>query len=627
MKLFDEKRDSPPSFKRLLLFCVLTTTVLFLLYELFDRFFTGNGETIDTKVIYSLRLLRQLSIATTATAVITTLLLVYLNQPSSFFLKKNLKRVDLKIKIMLPMVISTVLPVATIGIFAISQIQESLLEKEIQKILFETRSRTRPLEEFLRNTQKDLLFLSQTNSLKNFVTKQDPLSIESIEQEFKIFCQADRTHYNISYLDKYGTKVVSFNSALQNDPKTNNLSKLLEQTLNLETGQIYVSNLEVFNSTIKYSTPINESNSRGVLLIEVPQDYLLSLLYPLPPETEAWLVDERGYYVGYIGTSNDKRQMYKSDRHLSADFTDSEIRKLLKSSINNPNFSQVLKLSNTYITTAEIEYGQGSFDRRFIFMLSYPEQQITTPFKNLTLFLSSMMLILILVIIATTAAIGLFVAKYLTHPVKSLQIATHEIAVGNLQKMVEVETGDEIEELARDFNSMTQKLLASNQQLANWNAKLEEEVAKQTEHLRQLQLGLARADKLTSIGQMTAGIMHEIGNPLAAIKTKIQVAEDDPVYNLESRQLMSELLFEVDRLALFLRSFSRLSRIDISEKSLISLIEVVESVASLLSSELKRRCLNLLVETVGETPKVYADANKLRQVFINLILNAAEASA
>lgn len=59
---------------------------------------------------------------------------------------------------------------------------------------------------------------------------------------------------------------------------------------------------------------------------------------------------------------------------------------------------------------------------------------------------------------------------------------------------------------------------------------------------------------------MTAGVMHEIGNPLAAIKTKIQVAEEDGDVGEGSRVLLSELLHEVDRLATFLRSFSRLAR-------------------------------------------------------------------
>lgn len=58
--------------------------------------------------------------------------------------------------------------------------------------------------------------------------------------------------------------------------------------------------------------------------------------------------------------------------------------------------------------------------------------------------------------------------------------------------------------------------------------------------LQRLQGGIARADKLASIGQITAGVMHEVGNPLAAIKAKIQVAREDDDLCEECEGLLSE---------------------------------------------------------------------------------------
>ncbi len=235
--------------------------------------------------------------------------------------------------------------------------------------------------------------------------------------------------------------------------------------------------------------------------------------------------------------------------------------------------------------------------------------------------MSAFLLIAMVLVLSVAAITGALVAHYVTRPVALLRGATHAIAAGDLSRRVELETGDEIESLAGDFNIMTARLEEAQRRLAAWNADLQREVERRTTELHGMQAGLARVDRLSTVGQMTASIMHEIGNPLAAIKTKIQVAEERD----GGSPVLTALLEEVDRLGGVLRTYSRLNRLQPTALADAHLGEVVQGVAALIGPELRRKGVHLVCRIPESVPTVRGDPDRLRQLFINFILNAAEA--
>lgn len=216
---------------------------------------------------------------------------------------------------------------------------------------------------------------------------------------------------------------------------------------------------------------------------------------------------------------------------------------------------------------------------------------------------------------------GALLAHYVTRPVAVLRAATREIAAGDLSSRVVINTRDEIESLAADFNTMTERLTTALDQLSQWNAGLQQEVERRTGEIRGLQRGFARVDRLACVGQMTASIMHEIGNPLAAIKTKIQVAEERE----GATPALTSVLAEVDRLIGVLRSYSRLSRLQSRAFAALDIGEVLRGVAVLVTPELARNGVTLECVIPDRVPPIHGDADRMRQLFINFILNAAEA--
>lgn len=227
--------------------------------------------------------------------------------------------------------------------------------------------------------------------------------------------------------------------------------------------------------------------------------------------------------------------------------------------------------------------------------------------------------------LAVAMITGVLVAHYVTRPLKRLRTATLAIASGDLERRVEVSTGDEIEGLALDFNHMAERLSVASHRLSHWNEELLQEVDKQTSALSQLQAGLARTDRLSCMGQMAASVMHEVGNPLAAIKTKIQVAEERGDLDEPGTRVLDDIVLEIDRLSGVLRSFSRLSRLRQPEFKPVSLSEVVSGVASLVGSQVRKKGIALQVVDKEDVGLIQADADQLRQLIINLVLNAVDA--
>jgi len=161
--------------------------------------------------------------------------------------------------------------------------------------------------------------------------------------------------------------------------------------------------------------------------------------------------------------------------------------------------------------------------------------------------------------------------------------------------------------------------LANQVAIALENARLYEE-------LRESREQVSRASRLSAVGTLAAGIAHEIRNPLVAVRTFLQLLPqrlDDPEFRDGFRALALEEVERVSQLTTQLLTFARsherkLGRVDVGE--------VASHVVQLLASEATSHDVQLALETPSRTPPVYADAEQLQQVVVNLVLNAIQAS-
>lgn len=139
---------------------------------------------------------------------------------------------------------------------------------------------------------------------------------------------------------------------------------------------------------------------------------------------------------------------------------------------------------------------------------------------------------------------------------------------------------------------------------------------------------LFQTSKLASIGKLTAGISHEIGNPLASISSLVQElgslkmeAEEDIVFTGESLKTINN---HIERIVKIVRSLGDFARISSAEKRLTNIAEILDHTINLVRYDKRFKNIRLVTE-IGDIPPLEVNPDKIQQVFLNLILNAVDA--
>jgi signal transduction histidine kinase len=152
------------------------------------------------------------------------------------------------------------------------------------------------------------------------------------------------------------------------------------------------------------------------------------------------------------------------------------------------------------------------------------------------------------------------------------------------------------------------------------------ENARLYEELRSSQVMLARTDRLAAVGTLAAGIAHEIRNPLVAVQTFVQLLPeqiDDPEFRTTFLELTNSELERVATLINDLMAFARPSPATLDEARIN---EIAEQIVRLLTGQAKKRGVELSIQLAPEDPTCIVDQGQIKQVFMNLLMNALQAT-
>lgn len=144
------------------------------------------------------------------------------------------------------------------------------------------------------------------------------------------------------------------------------------------------------------------------------------------------------------------------------------------------------------------------------------------------------------------------------------------------------------------------------------------------EDKRVMEAELIRAGRLSALGQMTAGLAHEIRNPLAALKGTAQILGDEIAPDSPRRKMLELHLREIDRLAATLDRFLTFARPHEVSRREVDVGGVVDDVLALVEPQARRARVRLIREA-GDIPPIPCDPDKVAQVLMNLVLNAVQA--
>lgn len=212
------------------------------------------------------------------------------------------------------------------------------------------------------------------------------------------------------------------------------------------------------------------------------------------------------------------------------------------------------------------------------------------------------------------AAVGVVLAWQISKPVDALARGVREVAGGRLNTRIPVTTRDEVGDLAATFNEMTARLLQNRKDIeAAHRQVLESE--KQ----------LARSERMAAVGQLAAGLAHEINNPLNVVSgfadfVLEKTASDDP-----RRQALEDISRETVRCQRLVSQLLDFAKPKEPVREPADLNGLVSDTAALLRAQAKAQGVALELRLEGDMPRVTLDRDQIKQALLNLCLNACQA--
>jgi two-component system, NtrC family, sensor kinase len=203
--------------------------------------------------------------------------------------------------------------------------------------------------------------------------------------------------------------------------------------------------------------------------------------------------------------------------------------------------------------------------------------------------------------------------------------AAKKVADGDYSAKVVAESSDEIGYLAKCFNRMTSELARAQKELRDWAETLERKVAERAAEMRAIQTQMLQAEKLAAIGKLAAGVAHEINNPLTGVLTNASLLLQDTPAGDPDRADLQTIVDETMRCRKIVKGLLEFSRQAKPQTQPLELNQVIEDVLGLVKNQASFRNIVLEMALDPDLPAVMADRDQMRQVVLNIVLNAAEA--
>jgi len=202
---------------------------------------------------------------------------------------------------------------------------------------------------------------------------------------------------------------------------------------------------------------------------------------------------------------------------------------------------------------------------------------------------------------------AVILAKRITGPLQKLVEGTVRISKGDFTQTITVGSRDEIGDLARSFNDMTRDLLETRRRMEDASRRL------------------IQAEKLASIGRISASIAHEIRNPLTSVKLNIQKLTQSERLDEEEKEHLSISQEGIGQIEKFIKEMLNFTRVSELNPERFSVVQIVEESLKLMRDSFQEKKIILEKRFASDLPAVVVDGDKMRQVFLNILRNGAEA--
>jgi two-component system NtrC family sensor kinase len=210
-------------------------------------------------------------------------------------------------------------------------------------------------------------------------------------------------------------------------------------------------------------------------------------------------------------------------------------------------------------------------------------------------------------------------------PLKDLEAGATRIAFGNLDHAIPVRSEDEFGRVAGSFNHMTTALNESRSEMQEMLQTLELKVAERTKELLAARAEVAQGEKLASIGVLASGIAHELNNPLTGVLTFTSLMRKKAQDGSEDAEDLDLVIRETKRCASIIRRLLDFAREKVPVKGFFNLNQVIQDTVHFVERPASLQQVEITTNLDPGLPQVWGDADLLKQVVMNLLVNAQQA--
>lgn len=472
-------------------------------------------------------------------------------------------------RIFILFLICAILPVSVFAIVSFIHVRSSLVNQRSESLQKESKSLATSLYEKLEFLRSELSFLTgyyETNP-DGLNANWDSLSFERVEGRFNALALLhDGEIKNI-----YGT--------IKRPVKISN-----EEWGHIRSGKTLLSIQGYENTSYDLLMCIAVKSNAvepNLLIGKINHAYIQEVIDRKPPLTEIYVIDRSNFLL-----LNSMKKIPSISQQIIKDLLESTSGQFQWQNNGNDylaGYSSLFLKPNFYM-------------QEWTIVLSELRSDALAPMLKSRYFY--------ILTIACTLGLVIFLSiniiRKVTVPIEILKKATRKITEDSLGHRVIIKSGDEFESLGNDFNEMSARLKAGQELLT-------------------------RAARLSTMGQMAAGIMHEIKQPLTAIYGNIELAMLEKQDENKRKDRLTNVLKAVERLNSILERFRSFSSQSQRIKEKVSINDVVRQIYELMEHELLMKKIKCEIKNEEILPFITGDGQELQQVASNLLVNAIHA--
>lgn len=523
---------------------------------------------------------------------------------------KRRARVSIRTKLMLVLLLSCAPMVGLVGWFGLATASNLLRNQAILAMSEHARFEARPLEEAIASGVADARYLSLVEDVQLLaVAAAGGRSVTElrlhVSESFLALAESAGLYSEIRLLDPDGRERASVEFGPQGarivpegELHRQVQAPLLPAVLRLPRGGVFVSPLHLARrdserptgdrAVIRFAAPVLRGG-RVLGAVVLTADVTQRLPLGAYAGGSTFLVDPDGWYLHHtraeIAWSGPQDR--NTGHHLVRDFG-SDAALILQP------IGGVVRTQGSILATYPVSFGDVRAGQFVVLCVQASEAAILAPVTDYRRFFWVVLSVSFIAPLLAGVALGTFFLR----PMRRLREGVRTIAEGDFDTTLAVNSADEFELLADDFNAMAQRLKAYRQE-----------------------------ERLAVVGRMAATIIHDIKNPLAALTVMAQLVAKQELTTEQRADLAQRVKAQSERILSMLQEildFSRSGRADITVCS-----HRLSELLADLATELDPRCAELGVTVdwaVAADCTVAADAQKLRRALGNIIINAAEAT-